>query len=265
MSDKLYIIYLIYTEQHRDSGIKLLRKFIARIFPKHQIEFIVVENKCDFPAEFQFETDATQINGDNTVREFTGFECGLEWAMKRKGAKPSDTIILVNDTFHRSYGSDYLDLFKRKEVAQAIAKGAFIGYTDAYPKPVEVFGLKVQRWIRTSLIIGPCSSFLKVSPFGVTVDSQFLFSGESEKFFAPTAPLSENYQQYLKTWLFSKENDGEFKESWHSKKELTQENLLDFQGKARAIFSEHFFSARAQALGIPIYDVREKQWVSSVQ
>jgi hypothetical protein len=237
MSDKLYIIYLIYTEQHRDSGIKLLRKFIARIFPKHQIEFIVVENKCDFPAEFQFETDATQINGDNTVREFTGFECGLEWAMKRKGAKPSDTIILVNDTFHRSYGSDYLDLFKRKEVAQAIAKGAFIGYTDAYPKPVEVFGLKVQRWIRTSLIIGPCSSFLKVSPFGVTVDSQFL----------------------------SKENDGEFKESWHSKKELTQENLLDFQGKARAIFSEHFFSARAQALGIPIYDVREKQWVSSVQ
>lgn len=137
--------------------------------------------------------------------------------------------------------------------------GKLVGYVDSYPSEIQLFGMLIKRWLRTSLVVGPWRSLEKLLPLTLPIPDAEIFSDDPAEFFLQSAALSSNYKEYLKTWLFQPHSEGSrFKSSWHSKAQIDENNFGDFKNKARSILAEHYFSARARNLGIDIYPVKRR-------
>ena len=194
------------------------------------------------------------LSGDNGWREFSGWDKGVRYWRSVTSVAADDTFVLVNDTFHRSYGTDYLEGFEPSAVEAALATGHVVGYVDAYPRPVELFGLSMQAWVRTSCFAVRGGDLEKIGPLALNVDEGVLFADDCAQFFAEEAPLSANYRAYLATWLWGKPaRDDGFDEAWHSQVGLSPATFEALKGKAKAILSEHYLSARARQCGLRIH------------
>jgi hypothetical protein len=99
----------------------------------------------------------------------------------------------------------------------------------------------------------------KIKPLVLNIDKRNIFSEDMNQFFIETAPLSENYKEFLKTWLFATPpEDSDFKFEWHSKKELTMKNFKNLQEKCWCILCEQAMSAHAVELGFPIIKINDE-------
>ena len=254
---RVFAVYLQYGDQHKAAGLGELRRQVNRLFPRSPASFLVVDNALSAPAEPVVDGDVTVLAGDNRNREFSGWDRGLTWLRAHREVAPTDVVLLANDTFHRSYGTEYLALFRPAAVGWALRRNALVGYLDAFPAPVQAFGRELRSWARTSFVITTAGTLYELLPLQLgDVDVQ-VFSTAPGQFFRPDAPLSDRYQAYLQTWLFGERAgvDG-FQERWHGQAGLTEANAEAMRQKARCIFAEHQLSARARALGVPVVDVR---------
>jgi hypothetical protein len=241
------IVLAAFGEAHVAGARAALTTLVGRLFPGAQVRGLVVDNARSAGAKP--DGDWLVIGGDNRCREFSAWDAGL------RRLDPGDSVILLaNDTLHRSYGTQYLDGFTPERLRDALARGGLLGWIDAYPRPVELFGCRVQRWVRTSLLIAHRRVIESLRPMALGFSDDEIFSAD-ELFRAPS-PLSENYRRYLRTWLFGEHSDDEFHERWHSAAPLTAQNAAAVRGKIRSILCEHHLSARAARLGIPLIDVR---------
>jgi hypothetical protein len=249
----VYVVFLEFTPAHRESGMRVLAPFVGRLFPGHRVRYVVVDNAYERDERVPAAAGADVIAGDNSSREFSGLDKGIEHVKRTYRPRPRSIFVLANDTFHRSYGSEYLAGFDPVKVKFALRANRAVGYVDCYPNEIQVLGLPVRCWIRTSLVILTCSTIATLGKLAIPVANERIFGGVAD-FFRGDAPLSENYRRYLRAWLFG-EDGQEFKERWHSQKRLTEETMIDFQGKARSILCEHYLSARLRANDIGILKV----------
>jgi hypothetical protein len=249
----VYVVFLEFTPAHRRSALEILRPFVDRLFPGHRVRWTLVDNAFERDHDVPREEGAEVIAGDDSSREFSGFDRGIEWVKRTYQPAPGSVFILANDSFHRSYGSDYLARFDPGRVRAALRANDAVGYVDGYPSEVEVLGLPVQSWIRTSLVIVRGSVLDALGKLTIPVRDEDIFGGV-DRFFLDDAPLSANYRRYIRAWLFGEDGE-DFAYRWHSMRKLTNENLAEFRGKARAILCEHYFSARLRARNIGIYRV----------
>lgn len=250
----IYVFFLEYTQTHEKEGLGILRAHADRIFPNFKKKYIVIDNAIGVDPP-QSNPEYLRIAGDNSTREFSGWDK----AIKRFGPEiqENDLIILANDTFHRNYGSEYIKRFNFMNTALSVIGGNLVGYCDSYPEPVNLEGLTFQTWIRTSLVFGRAKELLSLFPISTHLKGLLVFSDSRDQFFSRSAPLSQNYQAFIKTWLLGTIDHGSsFKEIWHSAQSKKAEDLLFLQEKARSIISEHSLSARALKAGIKIKNVR---------
>lgn len=263
MQKKLYCLYLVFGESHRESGLKLLREFITRVLPDYETHFVVIDNAIAPEMHRRIDAFTDLISGDNSSREFSGLDRGYRWLASQDPTATDCLFLLANDTFHRSYGAEYLNLFQPKPVKVALSRGQIVGYLDAFPEEIELFDLRIKSWIRSSFFLIRGSELKKVMPLALPRADSEIFSEDWRQFFKEPSPLSNNYRGFLRTWLFGEESkDGSFTEAWHSQKPLSADTFSFFKGKARAIFCEHWLSARAAKFGISIYDVRQPKRAS---
>jgi hypothetical protein len=255
LNPELMILYLVFGRTHLGGGVNVLESFVARTFNNTHHQILIIDNQL--PAGKNSHHGPYRIiGGDNRSREFSGWDQGLVHLQKKTSLHDMTICLLANDTFHRNYGLDYLNLFNPEKVRRQVAEGAMVGYVDGYPRPIHLFGLKVQYWVRSSFFIIRWGGLKKLLPLSLPLSNQELFSTDKVLFFRQPSKLSDNYQRYLKNWLFQTPDvDDEFKEAWHSKGVLSIANLHDFQGKARSIICEHYLSARAISLGISLRSV----------
>jgi hypothetical protein len=254
---RVFAVYLQFGDQHQAAGLKELRRQVKRLLPRSPASFLVIDNALPAAAAPVVNGDVTLLAGDNSNREFSGWDHGLAWLRVHREVASTDVVLLANDTFHRSYGTEYLQLFRPAAVGWALRRNALVGYMDAFPEPVQAFGRELRSWVRTSFVITTASTLYALLPLQLgQVDAQ-VFSSTPGQFFHPDAPLSDRYQAYLQTWLFGERVgvDG-FRERWHGQAGLTEANGEAMRQKARCIFAEHQLSARARALGVPVVDVR---------
>jgi hypothetical protein len=235
----------------------VLRRALARLLPECRTSIVVIDNSLPPATPDRAAGDLTLVAGDNANREFSGWDRGLRWLAEHGRPSPNDVVVLANDTFHRSYGTEYLELFQPGATGQALRRDALLGYMDAYPQPVTLLGYRVRSWIRTSFLVTTLRAIRTVQPLRVGEVDRLVFSSAPGEFFRRDAPLCPRYQGYLRTWLFG---DGQgpdgFGERWHSQAALTAANLEQMRAKARCILAEHSLSARARLLGLPVVDVR---------
>jgi len=252
----VYIVYLEFTARHRDSSLPVLLGFAARLFPACELKLVIVDNGSEHDSDVPRHPDATCIAGDNSSREFSGMDKGVSVLKSQGKFAPDAVVILANDTFNRNYGAHYLDHYQSGPVGAALASHALVGYCDGYLKPIELFGLPLSWWIRTSLVITTGMTLARLSPLAIPFPDEEIFAHDHQTFFRESAQLSKNYTHYLRTWLFGDEDpSGEFRSKWHSQRELNDSTFESFKGKARSILCEHYFSARARRLGVPLLDM----------
>lgn len=250
---RIFGLFNQFTDKHQEKGISKLREFLATKLKGAEQIIVVIDNSIEKDLEIKYNSNYHFISGDDSSYEFSGWDKGIKYIERYFSPQEKDAFILVNDTFHRNYGEEYLNYFYEKEIIDCIENDKIYGYIDGYPKPIQIFGLTIQTWIRTSLIILNYKTLKELSPLAIPYSNEELFSEDYKEFFHKNINISENYKQYLKTWLFGDEDkSGEFKEKWHSQKALSPENFEFFKGKVRAIFCEHYFSARAIQKGIVI-------------
>jgi hypothetical protein len=254
---ELRIVYLQYDDHHHQAGIAKLIKLTDAFFPKSKRRLCVVDNALTGNLEMSLGPDRDFISGDNSCRDFSGYDKGIQW-LKQAFPEPQNTIwIFANDTFHRDLGVPTLRYFQKEIVKLGIHRKAFVGYADQYPREIELFGLGLNKWIRTHFFFLDSEALSKVLPLTIPLEDKEIFGGDrTHRFFKEPSPLSRNYRDYLKTWLFGKRDpSGEFSVHWRAAEKLTPENFEDFKAKTKAILSEHYLSARLQKAGVPIFPV----------
>lgn len=257
---KVLAVFLQYSDAHQASGMKALSNLSKWLFPGSVPSFLIVDNKLERHQETQVEQHVNVISGDNSCREFSGYDRGLRWHESFGPIAPSTPVVIANDTFHRHYGDGYLKLFTPERLARAMSANGVLGYVDAFPQPQSVFGLEFQKWIRTSLFIAPYGVITQISPFSRSIKQGSVFRADADPiFFSDDAPLSPWYKSFIRSWLFAQAPEEEtFKPEWHSKEPLSASNVGAMRAKALCILCEHAMSARAKSLGIPLTAVNEE-------
>lgn len=259
MPSKVLVVFLQYSAQHQESGMKALGSFVERLFPELLPSFVIVDNKLAQRQEKQLAPNVNLISGDNSCREFSGYDRGLAWHESFGEIDLATPVVIANDTFHHHYGDGYLRLFTPQRLARTLAKKGVLGWVDAFPQAESLCGMEFRKWVRTSLIISTYGTVKRLAPFNPSFDRHALFcAGAEPAFFALSAPLSEWYKAFLRWWLFSDvPADDSFKPEWHSKQPISAQNVESFREKTCCILSEHLLSAKARSLGIPIVAVNE--------
>lgn len=259
MSAKVLAVFLQYSESHQASGMEALSSLVKGLFPGHEASFVIVDNKREQRGEEQLAANVNRISGDNTCREFSGYDRGISWLESFGAIAPATPVVVANDTFHRHYGTGYLKLFSPERLARAMSARGILGYVDAFPQEEAVFGEPFRKWIRTSLFMLQYATLKTLTPLFPGFDQRSIFRDDADpRFFIEGAPLSPWYQSFLRRWLFSEAAPDEtFKPEWHSKTVLNADTAQALRDKACCILCEHLLSARAQKLGIPLVAANE--------
>ncbi|WP_321919181.1 glycosyltransferase family 4 protein [Paraburkholderia tropica] len=189
------------------------------------------------------------IGGDNTCREFSGWNTALE----QLGARIDDydLVHVVTSAYENEYNGFYPYINRAMFDYAARNPEVVLAHVDAYPAPARMLGRTFQTW--------GCSKFLIAHPRRIRALGSFtgelgfddVFSSDAETPFRADAPLSENYRQYLVDWLTG---DGLPHGQWHSVFEMDAANLARFHSKAMSILDEHGLSMRLRESGARIVD-----------
>jgi hypothetical protein len=258
MSRDVWLLLLSFGERDQRASLDLAEAMIARVFGVEP-RVVVIDNQLGGRVEIQLDGRADRISGDNASREFSGWDRGLSWmdaALRAsRGGDADPIVVLANDTIVRDDKAPRVRALAA-ERAQLAARGALVGWVDAYPRPVRAFGRATRQWVDTSLVIARRRVIDRLRPLAIDFSDQDVFADDAARLFRDPSPLSENYRAYLRTWLFGERGDPEFAHAWHAQSALSARNFDAFKAKIRCILCEHQLSARARDLGIPLADIR---------
>jgi glycosyltransferase involved in cell wall biosynthesis len=224
---------------------------------------VVVDNALARTTDSAIDDVTDRIGGDNTLREFSGWDRGLAWLEERRALRPQSVIVLANDTVAREDKRERL-LGLTAERARAAADGALVGWVEEYPRDVELCGLPLRHFIDTSLIIAEHRTFAALRPFARPPADDLVFADDWRQFFREPSPFSETYRAYLRTYYFGEPSRPEFDQRWYAHEPIGEGNVGAFKAKLRSVFCEHLLSARARDLGIPLMDIRQQPRVSVI-
>jgi hypothetical protein len=254
MAREAFLVLVTFGDRHQAGALAALGPWWRRLFPDCALRGVVVDNALAGNVEIDIDDNITRISGDNRSREFSGWDRGLAWLESAFSISPEARLVMANDTLHRSYGVDYLDGFTRERLRAA--EGGLLGWIDAYPKAVELFGLTLRRWIRTNLWVAARRTLDQLRPVALPFSDESVFAEAPDELFRVPSPLSADYRRYLRSWLSGEADDADFPHTWHSAQPLAAFDPAALRGKLRSILCEHHLSARAQSRALPLIDVR---------
>jgi hypothetical protein len=196
------------------------------------------------------------IGGDNSSREFSGFQAGLSHVGTQ--IAEYDLVNLATSAFRQLYTA-YLERFN-DEVLDAICdRPVCLGHIDCYNEGIEVLGHASQHWVRTAcLFLRPFHIKMLGSVVSTGNRIQW-FSGNFREPFSAEAPLSTTYRRFIVDWLTGRDIGQGVK--WHSPIDASPHAVEQFEGKAMAIINEHMLSIRLRAAGCRTIDVT---WLSGL-
>jgi hypothetical protein len=232
-----------------------VREMFSRQMPEVDHELVVVDNAL--PREHvERAPGRTLIGGDNDFREFSAWDRALTWLGAVAGAY--DLVHLVTSAFHTLYVA-YLDRIDTRLLRVIAGRPACLGHVDCYNRPIRFAAWQSQHWARSSFLFLPPLELRLLGSLVTVRDASAIFSGDPERPFLESAPLSPAYRDYILGWLTGRDI-GQGVE-WHSHFALDRETLPAFEQKALAILNEHLLSIRLRAGGCRLIDVN---WLATV-
>ena len=249
----LFAVFLQTTGKRQTRSLKAIRHIIRNAFPSFASQIVVVDNAITIPTEEQLGENAVLINGDNSCREFSGMARGISWLEQSQTVHPESAILLANDTFLDDPAvNQFLGLSSRKALTNLDAN-RILGSVDRFARPMNVLGLPMERWVKSSFMVCLYRVLEQIKPLVVPITDGEFFSENPQEIFRPGAPISEPYQRFITAFLQGKPNETLWK--WDSANPFSDEMASVLRLKAKAILCEHHLSAKATRLGFGLHDL----------
>ncbi len=151
---------VIFVEYERYGGssnkaFKILQGYLGCI-QDCRITYLRVDNKNE-QRQIEREGNVYTVGGDNTCREFSGWQKGLEAINSLK--LNCDLVLIVNDMFLKP-GPSFLQDYSTKEVLKRCIEGnKIIGRIDTVNQLSRVFDCDVSSWVCTNAFFVPKPAF----------------------------------------------------------------------------------------------------------
>jgi glycosyltransferase involved in cell wall biosynthesis len=250
---QLTVVFLQYDREKYEGALETLMALLCGL-DNVSFRLIVVDNGEPGDWRHQISERVTHIGGDNSAWEFSAFDKGLAFA--RKNGFKQDLFAFVTDAY-AAYGSDFLDLINEDIIEATLDWNACVGWVDAYPEEVELYGHRYREWLRTSFILVPHGIIDSLEPFAFPIDEKKVFGRQKNQKFADGSPVGDQLQKFLSDWLLDEPGvEKTLSTKWHSNFKLTDKNESFFRQKASAIIREQMLSIRLREANIPVYDFR---------
>jgi hypothetical protein len=243
------------TEQYAGAEREFAELF-GRQMPAVDRDVLVVDNARPRHAVEDRADGTTVIGGDNSAREFSAFDCAIDFIGSRIWSY--DLVHFATSAFNRLYVA-YLDRFDTRLLEALTGRAVCVGHIDCYNEPVDVLTYRSQHWIRSCFFFMPPAEVRALGSFVSVNDPARFFSGDPGEPFREDAPISHRYREYITNWL----TGGDIGQGveWHSTFALTRETLPEFEQKTRAILNEQLLGIRLRAMGCRVIDVT---WLSAM-
>ncbi len=151
---------VIFVEYERHSGssnkaFNILQSYLANI-QDCRITYLRVDNKNE-RQQIKQDGNVYTLGGDNTFREFSGWQKGLEAINSLK--LNCDLVLITNDMFLKP-GPSFLQDYSTKEILKRCIEGnKIIGRRDSANQQYSVFGYDVSSWVCTNAFFVPKPAF----------------------------------------------------------------------------------------------------------
>lgn len=247
---KVLRLLLRYGEEKYPEALPQLNQLYCTQLPGIEFETVIIDNALEAGFVQRLDAGTLLIGGDNSSWEFSGWDQGL----KQLGLRiwEFDYINVVTSAFHELY-NDYLKRFTPALLKKLCGQPLALGHIDCFNATVRYNSFAFRHWMRSSFFFLPPAELRALQSLVSIRSKDGIFSGNPEKPFAPGAPLSQNYQEYIYNWLTGA-GTGQGVE-WHSKFGLSRETLPYFEQKTLAILNEQLLSCRLRAAGCRLIDV----------
>lgn len=246
---------IILVQYDRRKYPEALRRLVQKTHELKDTKTTVVIVDNLLPGDWYHEVglDLFHLGGDNSAWEFSAFDRGVRFLAERQ-QKP-DLYAFVTDAF-TAYGDGFLDLIDDSAVEYTLQLGACSGWVDSIFQTFQAYDYRYVQHLRTSFLLMPPQILEQLGPLTTPIDPADLFSGDPAAPFRRDAPLSQNLQDFLLTWLTGATTGIELERCWHSRFDLSHDTVPLFEAKTMAILREHLLSARLLGQGTMCFDFR---------
>ncbi len=249
-------VLLTYYEPYRTRAIAQFEALLESLPGQHAL--VVVNNG---PADtMPMRVGITVIAGNNSHREFSGWDAGLAYCRESGLLEKSDLTVFANDTFchHNKFGPITRFAFARafRRLLQAPAAPALTGEIHALGKPYQIDGLTGDRWVATYLFgisRGLLERLEQLTPAIPMADfyRQKHHGNDNEDTLEFSDLLSPNLVRHVEQWLLGSGNT-----RWQGgSANGPARTLVQLQGKANSVLCEKYLTAVALARGAVASDV----------
>lgn len=262
MPNKIVVLFLVFGDAHRESGLRVIRQILTRMFPEIPVDFLVIDNAVppfNSSAKHALSRDVLLLPGDNSLWEFSGWDKGTKYVLENISFSKDDVFLYVNDTFHlRSYsgGANFIDVFDKPILDGVNVLESAVGYLDDFPRTVTLREITYKAWIRSNIFFLPRGIAERVFPMRFDPGNESIFSSDFQEFWGKSNIISDNWKAYISSWLFGRESDiyPEYRLRWLKAASVSPDNFEFFKKKVLCILSEHWLSARLHDWNVPIID-----------
>lgn len=251
-SPKVVGILLIYYQPYVAEATQYFTELLQSI-SKNFVLVIVKNQDLELPLSVQHHQHV--INGDNTLREFSGWQAGIEYCESQQLMPLNGIVIFANDTFchHNKFGPITRWAFRRsfRKILKSPTRMSLVG--EVHPTGSEfTIGTKIfSKWVSTYVFAMTVPLLKRVGSLVPPLNLDQFFTGQltPDKFL--TGPLSENLKQHLVSYLFGLRGSAK----WYAASLPTKENSRNFIGKTQSILCEMHMSATVVGIGAEMTSV----------
>lgn len=230
-----------------------LRSVLSTWSAIHDVRFIAVDNrKCSGSPTTIGRW--TVVPGDNSAREFTGWQAGVAHA-RQQGS--TDVWMFVNDRWD-AYGavSPFLADPHLPDVIHSI--GGLCGHVDRFPISTNVLGHSTSAWVTTNVFLLANAAYERLGSL-VSVDNESLSTVLAADFHSNAGPqwdysrIDKAFAAAIEDWLTGQRRH--LDSAWYRAAPLNQENWPEFRAKALSILNEHLLTARSLQVAVPVLPI----------
>ncbi len=194
--------------------------------------YVVVDNRESGQGEKPFGENCFLIQGDNSEREFSGWQEGLNFFFSRR--LPGDVFLLANDSFEAVVPSylrrhDPSSIMWKSELLKAV-----MGRIDSNGSTAMLYGKMISAWVNTNCFFVPGEVMSRMGKV-ITVDRETIndflplsYPGGSEVFLK-SAPINDACKDHLMKWITRE---------WYKRIPLSEDNWWQFREKVKAMLND---------------------------
>jgi hypothetical protein len=247
---KLAVLYQQYDPMKYGPALDRLREYLDPI-PFCNKTYFVIDNKAEGSEVQQTGEWTYAVGGDNSLREFSAWQRGLE-VLQRWGDN-FQSVLLCNEAF-LAPGECYVKDYAWSATLRSRFLISAVGRIDTYHEPIQALGYDVSKWLCTNCVFLPGRVVRRLDSV-VSVDNKaidiFVPREYDPAYFRPDAPISARYKELIVEWLTVR---------WHSAFVINDATWQLFRTKVQAILNEALLTAKLRACGFAIRSYGRKKY-----